>query len=71
MIAACQVAQSPCRKCPPRRRGQHIAEEPPPKFGPELGYQKRELFEAFLKLPARQRRMIRDIIVAFTKAAEK
>ena len=24
-----------------------------PKFGPEIGYQERELFEAFLKLPAR------------------
>lgn len=50
--------------------GRHTAEEPRPKFGPEIGYQERELFEAFLKLPAPQRRMIRDIIVAFTKAAE-
>lgn len=51
--------------------GRHTAEEVRPKFGPEIGYQERELFEAFLKLPAPQRRMIRDIIVAFTKAAEK
>ena len=51
--------------------GRHTAEEQRPKFGPEIGYQERELFEAFLKLPAPQRRMIRDIIVAFTKAAEK
>ena len=52
--------------------GRHTAaEEPRPKFDPEIGYQERELFEAFLKLPAPQRRTIRDIIVAFTKSAEK
>ncbi len=50
--------------------GRQTAEESRPKFGAEIGYQERELFEAFLKLPAQQRRTIRDIIVAFTKTAE-
>ena len=49
--------------------GRHAAEEARPKFGPEIGYQERELFEAFLKLPAPQRRIVREIIVAFSKTA--
>jgi len=49
--------------------GRHAAEEARPKFGPEIGYQERELFEAFLKLPAPQRRIVREIIVAFSKSA--
>jgi Asp-tRNA(Asn)/Glu-tRNA(Gln) amidotransferase A subunit family amidase len=48
--------------------GRHAAEEARPKFGPEIGYQERELFEAFLKLPAPQRRIVREIIVAFSKS---
>lgn len=51
--------------------GRHTAEEARPKFGPEIGYQERELFEAFLKLPAPQRRMVREIILAFAKSVEK
>lgn len=50
--------------------GRHTAEEPRPKFGPEIGYQERELFEAFLKLPAPQRRMVREIILAFAKSVQ-
>ena len=48
--------------------GRHAAEEARPKFGPEIGYRERELFEAFLKLPAPQRRIVREIIVAFSKS---
>lgn len=51
--------------------GRHAAEEARPKFGPEIGYQERELFEAFLKLPAPQRRIVREIIVAFSKSASQ
>lgn len=51
--------------------GRHTAEEPRPKFGPEIGYQERELFEAFLRLSAPNRRVVREIILAFTRAAEK
>lgn len=46
-------------------------EERRAKFGPEIGYQERELFEAFLKLSAPNRRTVREIILALTKAAEK
>lgn len=31
----------------------------------EVGYQERELFELFLDLPAPQRKVVRDVIVAF------
>lgn len=51
--------------------GRHTVEEPRPRFGPEIGYQERELFDAFLKLPAPQRRIVREIILAFTKVAER
>ena len=50
--------------------GRHTAEESRPKFGPEIGYQERELFDAFLNLSAPNRRVVREIIMAFTKAAE-
>ncbi len=33
-----------------------------------IGYEERELFEAFLRLPVPQRRVIRDVILAFVKA---
>jgi len=53
------------------------------RFGPELvqrveqrrhrwdravGYEEREIFEAFLRLPVPQRRVVREVIVAFSKA---
>lgn len=33
-----------------------------------VGYQEREIFEAFLQLPVPQRKMVREIILAFVKA---
>jgi hypothetical protein len=33
-----------------------------------IGYQEREVFEAFLSLPAPQRKVVREVIQAFTKA---
>lgn len=33
-----------------------------------LGYQERELFEAFLALPAPQRKVVREVILAFARA---
>ena len=32
-----------------------------------IGYQDRDIFEAFLKLPVPQRRLIREVILAFAK----
>ena len=34
-----------------------------------VGYQERELFEAFLRLPVPQRRVVREVILAFVKAS--
>lgn len=33
-----------------------------------IGYQEREIFEAFLSLPAPQRKVVREVIQAFVKA---
>jgi len=33
-----------------------------------IGYQEREVFEAFLALPAAQRKVVREVILAFTRA---
>ncbi len=33
-----------------------------------IGYQEREVFEAFLSLPAPQRKVVREVIQAFAKA---
>lgn len=33
-----------------------------------IGYQEREIFEAFLALPAPQRKIVREVIQTFTKA---
>ena len=33
-----------------------------------IGYQERELFELFLNLPAAQRKVVREVIVAFARA---
>jgi hypothetical protein len=33
-----------------------------------VGYQEREIFEAFLNLPVPQRRVIREVILTFAKA---
>ena len=34
----------------------------------EIGYQDKEIFDAFIKLPAPQKKVIREVIVAFAKA---
>jgi hypothetical protein len=36
-----------------------------------IGYLEREAFEAFLKLPAPQRKIIREVIQAFAKAQDQ
>ena len=33
-----------------------------------IGYQEREIFEAFLQLPVPQRKLVREVILAFVKA---
>jgi transcriptional regulator with XRE-family HTH domain len=43
-------------------------EESRPRWGQEVGYHERELFEAFLNLPAPQRRVVREVILAFVAA---
>jgi len=35
-----------------------------------IGYQEREVFEAFLRLPVAQRKVVREVILAFVKADE-
>ena len=35
-----------------------------------VGYQEREVFEAFLKLPVAQRKVVREVILALVKADE-
>ena len=34
----------------------------------EIGFQEREVFEAFLNLPAPQKKVVREVILAFAKA---
>lgn len=38
------------------------------RWNEEIGYQERELFEAFLALPTPQRKVIREVILAFVRA---
>ena len=38
------------------------------KWDEGIGFQEREIFEAFLALPAPQRKVVREVIQAFTKA---
>lgn len=35
-----------------------------------ISYQEREVFEAFLNLPAQQRKIVREVIIAFAKASK-
>jgi hypothetical protein len=37
-------------------------------FVPTVGYQEREVFEAFLALPAPQKKIVREVIQTFAKA---
>ena len=36
-----------------------------------VGYQERQIFEAFLALPPEQRKIVREVILAFAKASSK
>lgn len=38
------------------------------RWDEEIGYQERELFEAFLSLPADKKKIVREVILAFKKA---
>lgn len=38
------------------------------RWDEEIGYQERELFEVFLALPAAQKKVVREVILAFKKA---
>lgn len=47
--------------------GQSIKEQRS-RWDEGIGYQEREVFEAFLSLPVPQRKVLREVILAFTKA---
>lgn len=46
----------------------HSVQERRQRWDEGVGYQEREAFEAFLKLPAPQRKIVREVILAFEKA---
>ncbi|HSI46160.1 MAG TPA: hypothetical protein VK950_08275 [Methylophilus sp.] len=48
----------------------HKVEQERKRWNEEIGYQERELFEAFLALPAPQKKIIREVILTFKKAFE-
>jgi transcriptional regulator with XRE-family HTH domain len=55
------------------RYGEHVAQRVRAKqkrWDEGIGYQEREVFEAFLKLPVAQRKVVREVILAFVKADE-
>lgn len=39
-----------------------------PRWDSDVGFEDRELFEAFLRLPVQQRRVVREVILAFSRA---
>lgn len=41
------------------------------KWEENIGYQEREIFEIFINLPAPQRKIVREVILAFSKASMK
>ena len=45
-----------------------VLEEKRPQWAHQLGYQERDLFEAFMSLPVAQRKMLREVILAFVRA---
>jgi len=45
-------------------------ERTPPAWNAGLGYQDRELFEIYLRLPVPKRRLARDVILAIARAHE-
>jgi transcriptional regulator with XRE-family HTH domain len=48
----------------------HKVESPNARWDPGVGYQDRDIFEAFLKLPVPQRRVVREVILAFSLAQQ-
>lgn len=48
----------------------HQVESPKARWDPGVGYQDRDIFEAFLKLPVPQRRVVREVILAFSLAQQ-
>jgi transcriptional regulator with XRE-family HTH domain len=46
----------------------HRVASPAARWDPGIGYQDREIFEAFLKLPVPQRKVVREVILAFVEA---
>ena len=46
----------------------HSVQERRQRWDAGVGYLEREAFEAFLKLPAPQRKIVREVILAFAKA---
>ncbi|KAF1044137.1 XRE family transcriptional regulator [Xylophilus sp.] len=49
--------------------GRHrVGERAPAPWNAGLGYQDRELFETYLRLPVPQRRVVREVILAMAKA---
>ena len=47
---------------------QKAIEQRDARWQEEIGYQDKEIFEAFVKLSAPQKKIIREVIVAFSKA---
>jgi len=43
-------------------------EQRKPRWDAGVGFEERELFEAFLRLPVPQRRVVREVILAFSRA---
>lgn len=53
------------------RYGDHVkkkVQEKRKRWDEGIGYQEREVFDAFLKLPAPQRKVVREVILAFARA---
>lgn len=46
---------------------QHKVQERRARWDSGIGYEDRDIFEAFLKLPIPQRRIIREVILTFAK----
>lgn len=56
------------------RYGDHVGQRVRAKqkrWDEGIGYQEREVFEAFLKLPVAQRKVVREVILAFARAFGK
>jgi transcriptional regulator with XRE-family HTH domain len=45
----------------------HRVQEHRKRWDTDLGYQEREVFDAFLNLPAPQRKLVREVILAFAQ----